>query len=626
MLQTFLPLFIMTLGICWFIVLMQFLWKYIDDMVGKGLSITVLGEMFFYAALSLIPMALPLAILFSSLMTFGNLGERFELLAMKSAGISLVRIMRPLIVLAGFISVGAFYFQDAVMPISQVKMWSLISSMRMKSPELDIPVGVFYNEIQGYNLYVKEKNSTTGLLKNLMIYNYSSGFNNATIIVADSGRLKMSEDKLFLVFTLYNGEAFQQNIKKQSASVQIKDAVPYRRESFGMKEILIEFDANFNRVDESFFQSQYIGKSLGSLDKFVDSVSVQLDSIRQLNSVAVYNSSYKRLLTGNMASGAESLAAEKISISMDSLFQSFDSQTKSNLLARTKASFENTKADYYFKGAVIGDESVKMRRHMMEWHTRFAISFACIMFFFVGAPLGAIIRKGGLGMPVVLSTIIFISYYCVNNIGSKMARDAVWPVWQGMWLSSIVFTALGIFITYKAVKDSALLNADTYLNTIKNILGTREMRKLQWKEVIMFTPRYYLLYVRLTNLADEAQEYIRSNRRWQNYMSYWEKAGRDAQAQHISDELEEIVEELSNSDHILILNKLIDFPIIKGYNLLPEASIKPRVSLAIGLFLPIGIPVYLITVYRRKLLFNDIRTIHKVSEELKDLIANITGA
>ena len=236
MLQTFLPLFFMTFGICLFIVLMQFLWRYIDDMVGKGLGILVLGEMFFYAALFLVPMALPLAILLASLMTFGNLGERLELLAMKSAGVSLIHIMRPLIITIGMISVGAFFFQNNVMPIAQVKLYTLLYSMRQKSPELDIPEGSFYKDIPGFNVYVKHKDNKTGLLKDLMIYDYSEGFNNARVIVADSGRLKTSADKLFLILSLYNGESFE-NLKSQEKTSQTTKAVPYRRESFSTKDI-----------------------------------------------------------------------------------------------------------------------------------------------------------------------------------------------------------------------------------------------------------------------------------------------------------------------------------------------------------------------------------------------------
>ena len=296
MLQTFLPLFFMTFGICLFIVLMQFLWRYIDDMVGKGLGILVLGEMFFYAALFLVPMALPLAILLASLMTFGNLGERLELLAMKSAGVSLIHIMRPLIITIGMISVGAFFFQNNVMPIAQVKLYTLLYSMRQKSPELDIPEGSFYKDIPGFNVYVKHKDNKTGLLKDLMIYDYSEGFNNARVIVADSGRLKTSADKLFLILSLYNGESFE-NLKSQEKTSQTTKAVPYRRESFSTKDILIEFDANFNRTDESFMQNQYLGKNLKDLQLSIDSMNCKLDSIRIINADNLYDGSYLKVFT-----------------------------------------------------------------------------------------------------------------------------------------------------------------------------------------------------------------------------------------------------------------------------------------------------------------------------------------
>ncbi|MBR5297150.1 MAG: LptF/LptG family permease, partial [Parabacteroides sp.] len=296
MLQTFLPLFFMTFGICLFIVLMQFLWRYIDDMVGKGIEMSVLAEMFIYAALSLVPMALPLAILLASLMTFGNLGERLELLAMKSAGVSLVRIMRPLIITISLISIGAFFFQNKVMPVAQVKLYSLLWSMRQKSPELDIPEGTFYNQITGFNVYVKHKDKDTGLLRDLMIYDFSNGFNNASVIVADSGRLKTSADKMFLVLSLYSGESFA-NLKNQSKTSGVKSSVPYRRETFGSRDILIEFDANFSRTDESFMQNQFMGKDLHNLQTFIDSMGVHLDSIQTVNAKEMFNNSYKKTLT-----------------------------------------------------------------------------------------------------------------------------------------------------------------------------------------------------------------------------------------------------------------------------------------------------------------------------------------
>ncbi len=624
MLQTFLPLFIMTFGICLFIVLMQFLWRYIDDMVGKGLDMRVLGEMFLYAALSLVPMALPLAILLSSLMTFGNLGERLELLAMKSAGVSLIHIMRPLIVLMCFISIGAFFFQNNAMPVIQVKLYSLLYSMRQKSPELEIPEGVFYQEIPGYNVYVREKDNRTGLLKNLMIYDFSNGFNNARVFVADSGRLKTSADKLFLVLTLYNGESFE-NLRPQSGSAQNKNAVPYRRETFQSKEMLIEFDANFTRTDESLFQNQYIGKNLEDLQTSIDSMSMRLDSIKDINADNVYASSYKKTFPGIPRRGTATEEKQSLSetpivvMDFDSLYNAETPGGKAALLSRTKSSIDYLKSDYLFKAATIGDESLKYRRHLTQWHNIFTVSFACLVFFFIGAPLGAIIRKGGLGTPVVISVLLFIFYYVINNIGFKMARDGVWPAWQGMWLSSAVLTPLGVFLTYKAVNDSVILSSDTYLNAIKNIIGKRSSRKVEKKEVIIYSPDYAGLLPRLEKLIQECQVYLTGHKRWINYISYWKEGGKDAAAESLAKEMESIIEELSNSDQNLILNKLMDYPVIGGYKQL-GSHLNKNVGLLIGLFLPLGLPVYLIATYQRKLLRQDIRTVMKVSNELKDMI------
>ncbi|MFV0581324.1 MAG: LptF/LptG family permease [Parabacteroides gordonii] len=636
MLQTFLPLFIMTFGICLFIVLMQFLWRYIDDMVGKGLGIPVLGEMFFYAALFLLPMALPLAILLASLMTFGNLGERLELLAMKSAGVSLIHIMRPLMITIGIISIGAFFFQNNAMPVVQVKLYSLLYSMRQKSPELDIPEGVFYGEITGYNVYVKQKDNKTGLLKDVMIYDYSDGFNNARVIKADSGRLKTSADKLFLVLSLFNGESFE-NLKNQTGSAGAKVAVPYRRETFGTKEILIEFDANFTRTDESFMQNQYMGKKLNDLQTSIDSMTVRLDSIKALNAKSVYEMSYRRTFSkpkreeGNQAGSSQvnntdSLKKKQdepaIIIDFDSLYQAQPASGKAALLVRAKSNIESVKADYYFKAATMGDEAYKVRRHLTEWHKKFTLSFACMVFFFIGAPLGAIIRKGGLGMPVVISVILFIFYYIVDNIGFKMARDGVWEAWEGMWLSSAVLAPLGIFLTYKAVNDSVILNADTYLNALKNLIGKRSGRKVEKKEVIIFTPDYGAILPRLDKLANDCASYLKGHKRWLNYITFWRQGGKDHTAEQLAAEMDSIIEELANSDQNLLLNKLMDYPVIGGYNQL-NANLNGKIGLALGILIPIGLPIYLLATYQRKLLRHDIQVVQKTSRELEDMIKSL---
>lgn len=632
MLQTFLPLFFMTFGICLFIVLMQFLWRYIDDMVGKGLGILVLGEMFFYAALFLVPMALPLAILLASLMTFGNLGERLELLAMKSAGVSLIHIMRPLIITIGMISVGAFFFQNNVMPIAQVKLYTLLYSMRQKSPELDIPEGSFYKDIPGFNVYVKHKDNKTGLLKDLMIYDYSEGFNNARVIVADSGRLKTSADKLFLILSLYNGESFE-NLKSQEKTSQTTKAVPYRRESFSTKDILIEFDANFNRTDESFMQNQYLGKNLKDLQLSIDSMNCKLDSIRIINADNLYDSSYLKSFKAPAKENPDEkdslLRAEVTPLfetesspdtDFESIYQSLTPSGKASVLNRTKSAIENIRTDYYFRASTVGTEAAKIRRHMTEWHKKFTLSFACLVFFFIGAPLGAIIRKGGLGMPVVISVILFIFYYIIDNMGYKMARDGVWPAWQGMWLSSAVLTPMGIFLTYKAVKDSVILNADTYLNALKNIIGKRSGRKIERKEVIIYAPDYAAITPRLEQLAEECSKFLAAHKRWLNYLLFWKNGGRDHAAEKIALEMEDIVEELSNSDQNLLLNKLMDYPIISGYHKL-NPKLEGKKGLLFGLLaLPISIPVYLLATYQRKLLRHDIQAIQKTSLELIEII------
>ena len=632
MLQTFLPLFFMTFGICLFIVLMQFLWRYIGDMVGKGLGIPILAEMFMYAALFLVPMALPLAILLASLMTFGNLGERLELLAMKSAGVSLIRIMRPLIITISFVAVGAFFFQNNVMPVVQVKLYTLLYSMRQKSPELDIPEGTFYGEITGYNVYVKQKDNKTGLLKDLMIYDFSNGFNNASVMVADSGRLKMSEDKKFLVLSLYNGESFA-NLKNQSSTGIKQTSVPYRRETFSSRDILIDFNANFSRTDESFMQNQYMGKNMKSLQQSIDSMSVRLDSIRSINETNVLRTSYRKTLdkpepakkeTANKKQGTEIKQKERektVVMNYDSLFLAQNPSEKASLLSRAKSNIETQRGDYFFKAATLGDEGYNLRRHMTEWHNKFTVSFACLVFFFIGAPLGAIIRKGGLGVPVVLSVFLFIFYYIINNIGFKMARDGVWAAWQGMWLSSAVLAPLGIFLTYKAVKDSVILNADTYMNAFKALIGKRSGRKIERKEVIIFTPDYEGMIPRLEQLMDQCKNYLSSHKRWVHYISFWKNGGRDKEVEVIADEMENIIEELENSDKILVLNKLMDYPIVSGYNRLSK-KIKGNMGFAVAIFFPIGVPLYLLAIYQRKLLLQDIKVLQKTSGELIDIIKN----
>ncbi len=489
MLRSYVPLLLMTFFICLFIVLMQFLWRYIDDLVGKGLSIDVIGELFFYAALTMVPMALPLAILLASLMIFGNLGEKFELTAMKASGISLLKVMSPLIILISFIAVGAFFFQNNVLPVAQTKMWTLLYSMRQKSPELEIPQGVFYTQIPGYNFYVESKDRDSGTLFNMMIYDVSRGFDNARVILADSGHLKSADDKAHLFLQLYNGEQFE-NLRENGAYSQ--SSQPYRSENFDLKEILLAFDANFTRMDEAGMRNQYVGKNMTQLQATIDSVGLRVDSIGAVYAKEIKERPYinvtpvsTRSLNGKAVEEVRIPypAASVKSYNIDSLFYADLHRTR-NYLTGAIGRVQTIKQEYEFRSFVMEEDRATIRRHGIEMHRKFTLSFACLVFFFIGAPLGAIIRKGGIGTPLVISVLLFIFYYIIDNTGFKFARDGKTAVWEGVWLSSFVLLPLGVFLTYKAMRDSAVLNGDAYKNFFRRLRGLQR-RELELKQYAM---------------------------------------------------------------------------------------------------------------------------------------------
>ena len=481
-LTNFLTLFFATFFICSFILIMQFLWMNIGEMVGKGLPFGVLMEFFFYAWLSLVPLALPLAILLASLMAFGNMGENLELLAMKSAGVSLFRIMRSLMVFIIFICIGAFVFSNNVIPISQKKMWSLMFSIRQKSPELNIPVGQFYSGIDNMRLYVRSKNHKTGALNDVMMYDFSKGFNNASITTADTVYVKMTDDKLFLKITFINGEGFE-NINNNESGFKSKN-VPYRRESFARREILIDFDANFNEMDESLLNNQHVAKDIVRLSNDIDSINDIRDSIKAAYTYTLLNEKYfanaytpdSLDVDLHKRGKIPSFTPEDEVLNVDTIFKNAPYRSAKTIASSMKARVSSLLNDAQYNAIIIQDNESYYNRHAIELHRKFTLSFACLIFFFIGAPLGAIIRKGGLGMPVVVSVLRFIVYYIIDTMGVKFARESAIDVWQGMWLSSFVLLPIGIFLTYKAATDSALFNKDGYklfFNRIKVMILSR---------------------------------------------------------------------------------------------------------------------------------------------------------
>lgn len=492
--QTFLPVFAMTFVICLFIVLMQFLWRYVEDLVGKGLDISVLAELFLYAAFQLIPMALPLSLLLASLMAFGNLGERLELLSIKASGVSLLKAMKPLIILVAFISIGAFFFQNEAMPRIQVKLRALLWSIKQKSPELDIPEGSFYSDIPNYNLYVKKKNRETKMLHEVMIYDTSKGFDNMAVIVCDSALMRGSEDKTFLLLNLYHGQQFanfRQADVNSTSSRNNNQFAPYSRENFKEKEVIIPFNTGFDRMDESNLEGTQISKNIVQLSHSIDSMSARLDSVnirdRKIIGQHTYFSYRNTEAYQNRLKEADSLKVEKpkalqkkeqpAKIDFDSLLNSYSRDEMAQHLMSAASEAENSRYNMLESTQKAGLQK-NIRFHEVERHRKFTLSFACLIFFFIGAPLGAIIRKGGLGMPVVVSVALFIVYYIIDNIGYKMARDGVWEAWQGMWLSSFALFPLGVFLTYKAMNDSALFNPEAYGKFIRKIFFIKTPPKI----------------------------------------------------------------------------------------------------------------------------------------------------
>lgn len=622
MLSSFVPLFAMTFFICLFIVLMQFLWRYIDDLVGKGLSVDVVAELFFYAALSLVPMALPLAILLASLMTFGNLGERFELTAMKASGVSLIKSMRPLTALLILIAIGAFFFQNNVLPVAQTKMFTLLFSVKQKSPELEIPEGVFYDQIPGYNLFVQSKNRDNGTLYDLMIYDYSKGFENAGVILADSGTLAMTEDKTHLVLNLYNGESFD-NLKEAATATA---NVPYRRESFLDKRIYLKFDANFNRMEEDGMRNQYVGKNIAELKQTIDSVNLRVDSVGSSYARLVADRQYLNVGNYKVILDNEgkkhrvpNVVDMKSPVNVDSVFRGKSSADKLNYLDKALNQLRRQKQDYEFKGLTLADDRKTIIRHGIEMHKKFTLSIACLVFFFIGAPLGAIIRKGGLGMPLVISVLLFIVYYIIDNTGNKMARDARIEVWEGMWMSTAILLPLGIFVTYKAVNDSAVFNKDAYLNFFRKLTGRNQVRHVEMKEVIIEEVVDSEALAKLANLDKDAGSFLDSFPARIGYFEYWQK-GCDIEQLHSLAKTEELtVDYLSNSRDKLVINKLMDLPILRSLWLYRPAPKKWIGCIAIAVF-PIGLTCYLIGAKALRSLRKEVETIIKVDKELTTLI------
>lgn len=626
-LTTFIPLLLMTFVICLFLVLMQFLWKYVEDMVGKGLEISVLGEMFVYAALTLVYIALPLAILLASLMMFGNMGESLELLAVKAAGVPLLTAMKPLTILIVAIAVGTFFYQNNALPKIQTKFYSLLISIRQASPELDVPEGVFYKEIDGYNLYVGKKDQKTGMLYNVLIYDIASGFNNMAVIICDSAEMSSTEDKKMLVFTMYSGQQFQNFSQGSSSSSRYNDDfVPYARENFDTKTMMIAYDANFNRMGEEAIEgsatSNYVSKNLSELGVSIDSMSLILDSVNRVDRKTMKNHSYLSFRNSYPSEKKDSLiaAAQVAPVEVpapDTLLQSKALNDQSAILQSAFMKADNNNNEFLFRSLNKTTTRKTINRHWVEWHRKFTIPFTCLIFFFIGAPLGSIVRKGGLGTPIVISVILFIIYYIVENVGYKMTRDGVWTHWFGMWFSSFILLPIGVFLTYKAVNDSVIMNADTYVNFFKRLFFIRDKRKYPVKSVIIEKPDYEEISQSLSDLSQRIDRFLDRYGRL-SYKDYWTDTNYNKELRSLRSSLEIILNSLSNSRKLEVLAKAEEFPVIFNIvRICNTGSIPAKICMYL---FPVGIIIRLLSIPFEAITRKDLRNIQRLGGELINIL------
>ncbi len=472
MLKSYLGPLIMTFFIALFILLMQFLWKYIDDLVGKGLELTIIFKLLFFASSTFVPMALPLAILLSSLMTFGNLAEHYELVTMKAAGISLFRIMRPLIIVSIVISVLAFYFADVILPKANLKFLSLLYDVREKKLAFNLREGVFYNGIEGFVIRVGKKDADGNTIRDVMVYDHTKHMGNVSNTVAEWGKMELSADKRFLVFKLYNGYNYEERIDLRRNEM----TRPFQRTKFSEQYQMFDLSGlQLSRTDESLFKKNYEMQNVKQLLFSIDSIRQEIRRERKISNENMYNNFMS--LTGRdtilhavpESSPGKKEAAKPRMFFASNVLASFDARDRQNLVTAAYNAASAVKENVSISGENFDNKEKLVFRHQIVFHKKFTFSIACFLLFFIGAPLGAIIRKGGLGMPAVISTVFFILYWIISFTGEKYAADGQVPVWQGMWLASAVLLPIGIFLTRKATNDASLLDVDSWIKFFQKV-------------------------------------------------------------------------------------------------------------------------------------------------------------
>ena len=618
-LKQFIGPFVMSFVIVVFALLMQFLWRYIDDLVGKGLEWSVIGELLLYTASNLTIMAFPLAVLLASIFTLGNLGENYELIALKAAGISLQRIVFPLIILSMLISIFAFYFSNNVTPRTHLKMRTLIYDITQQRPELKIQENIFYNGIEGYTIRIGRRDYKTNMLYDLMIHNHTKKVGNTEVILADSGRMGVTADKQFLEVTLYNGRSYEDVAETNKSRRQQQNTnYPFRHHSFDeqvFRMVLPGYD--FERSDEQIFKSLYQMMNIGQLNYTIDSLEkIIIDQEVQLRGIV--QPIYRTPELSNLP--VDTSLRSKVP---DNFWADFKKQPKSKKQAAIQEAVNNVRTQKDQIAGLIYELDAKKRhswKYENEWHRKFTMSLACFIFFFIGAPLGALIRKGGVGTPIIIAVVFFVLYYVISMIGERSAKEgAMSPLW-GMWLSTCIILSVGIFLTIMATRDSSIFNPELYLNYIK--------KGLNFVFVTHHTPRPDIAYevtatdlapenmlTRLDDLSQHCKRYLEGDfRKYMRLNKIWYHQ-QDAALTEIGNRYDHIHAIIKRSDIDMIKETVAEYPLatLHDYKIKKDANWQ---IVAAAVIFPVWFYLYLKSVIQKYMIRNELQNIIEANRNL----------
>ncbi|MDO5017173.1 MAG: LptF/LptG family permease [Porphyromonas sp.] len=678
--KTFVPLLTAGFSVSLFVVVIQFLWQSVGTLVGKGVDAIVLLKLLFYASMTMVPLAMILGVLVGSLMTFGNLGERMELLAMKAAGIPLFRILKPTFAFVVALALGLFVFQNDWMITSQVKFWQYYFSIKNKSPELAIPEGSFYKGVDNYSIYVERKDNKAKMMYGMMIYDYTNGFDKAMVVVADSGRLYSTKNGMELILELYHGESFQ-NIESEGSRYNSSEDRPFVRERFSFKELHIPFNTDLSMVDESILSSQFVGKNMYQLKQYTDSLRLSIDSLSQINleNSLMRNSLLKRLTpeeltkapdtpkesvatsyrsstptaassTGaaTVRSGGGSRAAVSPDISntvsgeladikeirevkersitkrekadltenysiYDKLEQVGASQ-RSNIYSTVLNKISNTLSDSYFTVEEQREQVDLLRKNESEYWRKFTYPVACIAFFLIGAPLGALIRKGGMGVPFLVAVFLFIIFYILETFGIKMVREGNLINWVGMWLPNMVLIPVGIWLCLMATRDTNRWSIEPG-TLARKLFKVRIKRKVEYKEVAMVSADYRLALTDIQKLDRLVEREL--EKRQLGYISFFMQSDYFRSRKEIHLQLEKIVDNLKNSRDYTLVDHLNGYPYLR-YISLTFRTTKKWINSLLMIFVPVGIVCYISYIVRNKKYIGLLKQVQSTNRIIED--------